>query len=356
MQQLEILSDTAQNTLCQLIETAQHIVVCCHKSPDGDAIGSSLAWADFLRSRGKEVQTVIPDAFPDFLKWLPGTERLLRYDKQRERAEEAFAKADLVFCLDFNAAGRVDEMQTPLEASPARRVMIDHHLNPTLAAELAVSMPQMSSTSEMIFRIVWQLGGFEAMTRQAAIAIYCGMMTDTGGFTYNSTRPEIYTIIGHLLTKGFDKDKIYRNVYHNYSSWAIRFRGYIMSQKLNVIADFNASYFCITRQDMRRFHFNKGDAEGLVNEPLRIRGQRLVISLREDTDKDRLILVSLRSVDDFPCNEMAERFFNGGGHRNASGGKLFCTIEEAETVVRDAILAFADRLKKPATESIEKNV
>ena len=215
MQQLEILSDTAQNTLCQLIETAQHIVVCCHKSPDGDAIGSSLAWADFLRSRGKEVQTEIPDAFPDFLKWLPGAERLLRYDKQRERAEEAFAKADLVFCLDFNAAGRVDEMQTPLEASAARRVMIDHHLNPTLAAELAVSMPQMSSTSEMIFRIVWQLGGFEAMTRQAAIAIYCGMMTDTGGFTYNSTRPEIYTIIGHLLTKGFDKDKIYRNVYHN---------------------------------------------------------------------------------------------------------------------------------------------
>ena len=129
-----------------------------------------------------------------------------------------------------------------------------------------------------------------------------------------------------------------------------------MSQKLNVIADFNASYFCITRQDMRRFHFNKGDAEGLVNEPLRIRGQRLVISLREETDKDRLILVSLRSVDDFPCNEMAERFFNGGGHRNASGGKLFCTIDEAETVVRDAILAFADRLKKPAAESIEKNV
>ena len=343
MQQLEILSDTAQNTLCQLIETAQHIVVCCHKSPDGDAIGSSLAWADFLRSRDKEVQPVIPDAFPDFLKWLPGTERLLRYDKQRERAEEAFAKADLVFCLDFNAAGRVDEMQTPLEASPARRVMIDHHLNPTLAAELAVSMPQMSSTSEMIFRIVWQLGGFEAMTRQAAIAIYCGMMTDTGAFTYNSSRPEVYQVISLLLERGIDKDKIYRNVYNNYSVDRLRLEGYILHDKLQFYANNRASIFTLTREEMQRFHFKRGDAEGIVNMPLQVKGMRLSISLREDTERD-VIRVSLRSVDDFPCNKMAQTFFNGGGHLNASGGELACSLADAIKKAEEAIEAFSDLL------------
>ena len=269
----------------------------------------------------------------------------MRYDKHTAVCNARIAEADLIFCLDFNATNRVDDMQQALEAATAQRVVFDHHLNPQIDARLLVSLPQMSSTCEIVFRIVWQLGGFEMFSRQAAIAVYCGMMTDTGGFTYNSTRPEIYVIIGHLLTKGFDKDKIYRNVYNNYSSWAIRFRGYLMSQKLNVLNELNASYFCITRQDMKNFHFVKGDAEGLVNEPLRIKGQKLVISLREDTDKDNLILVSLRSVDDFPCNEVAERFFNGGGHLNASGGKLFCSMDEAERVVRDAIMAYADRLR-----------
>ena len=302
--QLEILSQSDSNTLNGLIQAANNIVICCHKSPDGDAIGSSLAWAEYLRQVGKEPLIIVPDAFPDFLRWLPGVEEVMRYDKHTAVCKERIAEADLM-----------------------------------------VSLPQMSSTCEIVFRIVWQLGGFEMFSRQAAIAVYCGMMTDTGGFTYNSTRPEIYVIIGHLLTKGFDKDKVYRNVYNNYSSWAIRFRGYLMSQKLNVLNELNASYFCITRQDMKNFHFVKGDAEGLVNEPLRIKGQKLVISLREDTDKDNLILVSLRSVDDFPCNEMAERFFNGGGHLNASGGKLFCSMSEAERVVRDAIMAYSGRLR-----------
>ncbi|OFQ08114.1 exopolyphosphatase [Prevotella sp. HMSC073D09] len=343
--QLEILSQSDSNTLNGLIQVANNIVICCHKSPDGDAIGSSLAWAEYLRQVGKKPLIIVPDAFPDFLKWLPGVEKVMRYDKHTAICKERIAEADLIFCLDFNATNRVDDMQHALETATAQRVVFDHHLNPQMDACLMVSLPQMSSTCEIVFRIVWQLGGFEMFSRQAAIAVYCGMMTDTGGFTYNSTRPEIYVIIGHLLTKGFDKDKVYRNVYNNYSSWAIRFRGYLMSQKLNVLNELNASYFCITRQDMKNFHFVKGDAEGLVNEPLRIKGQKLVISLREDTDKDNLILVSLRSVDDFPCNEMAERFFNGGGHLNASGGKLFCSMSEAERVVRDAIMAYSGRLR-----------
>ena len=248
--------------------------------------------------------------------------------------------ADLIFCLDFNEPSRVDEMQASLEASPARKVMIDHHLNPQMDTALTVSHPDLCSTSELVFRIVWQLGAFDAMPKTWAVAIYCGMMTDTGGFTFNSSRAEIFFIIGQLLTKHIDKDKIFRKVYNNYSSWAIRMRGYVMCHKLNVFDDRHAAYFAISRKDMRDFHFLKGDAEGLVNEPLRIKGMRLSISLREDDRKPNLVWVSLRSVDDFPCNRMAERYFNGGGHLNASGGRLLCSLDEAERITRQAIAEF----------------
>lgn len=343
---IELLTEAEIASLNELINSSNKIIICCHKSPDGDALGSSLAWCDYLTERGKQPCVVVPDAFPDFLRWLPGTERIVRFDKHTDKAKELFDNADLVFCLDFNGTDRVDEMRDTLEATQAKKVMIDHHLDPHMKTALTVSHPDMSSTSELVFRIIWQLGGFDAMTKKCAACIYCGMMTDTGGFTYNSTQPEIYFIISQLLTKGIDKDRIYRNVFNNYSPWAIRLRGYLMSQKLNVFNDLHAAYFSISRRDMRDFHFIKGDAEGLVNEPLKIKGLKLSVSLREDDRRDNLIWVSLRSVDDFPCNKVAAEFFNGGGHLNASGGRLQCSLEEAENTVRRAFAYYENILKK----------
>lgn len=337
---INIFTEQQLAQLSQLISAARHIIICCHKSPDGDAIGSSLGWAEYLRTAGKEPAVIVPDAFPDFLQWMPNTDRIIRYDKHKERADALFAEADLVFCLDFNVTSRVAFMQEALDSSPAQKVMFDHHLSPDMETALSFSLPQLSSTSELVFRLVWQLGAFDAMTNHFAVPIYCGMMTDTGGFTYNSSSCEIYYIISQLLTKGINKDKIYRNVYNNYSDWCIRLRGYLMYRKLNVFKAEHASYFSITKDEMLRFHFNKGDAEGLVNEPLRIRGMRLSISLREDTEKANVVWVSLRSVDNFYCNKLAERFFNGGGHPNASGGCLKCSMEEAEKITRQAIVAF----------------
>lgn len=344
---IELLSEAEIATLKENIDNSNRIVICCHKSPDGDALGSSLAWAEYLRTQGKEPDIIVPDAYPDFLQWLPGSDRIIRYDKHAaDKADEMLQKADLIFCLDFNGTNRVDEMKYALEQSPAHKIMIDHHLDPSMDTVLTVSHPQMSSTSELVFRIIWQLGGFEEMSRKCAVYIYCGMMTDTGGFTYNSNQPEIFFIVSQLLTKGIDKDKIYRNVFNNFSPWAIRLRGYLMSQKLNIFNDLHAAYFTISRRDMRDFHFIKGDAEGLVNEPLKIKGMRLSISLREDDRRDNTIWVSLRSVDDFPCNLVASEFFNGGGHLNASGGRLHCTLDEAERVVRRAFAHYEDLLTK----------
>ena len=342
---IDIIPQDQLARLSQLISDAETILITCHKSPDGDAIGSSLGLADYLRHLGKEPIVIVPDQYPDFLMWLPNTEKIIRYDKQRDKADLLFKIADLIFCLDYNASSRVDEMEQSLVGSPATRVLIDHHLNPDVPADFIISEPEASSTCELVFRLVWQMGAFPILAKQFAVPIYCGMMTDTGGFTYNSSRPEIYFIISELLTKRIDKDKIYRNVYHNYSESRIRLMGYVMYEKLVYMPEYNAAFYTLTKDELKRFHFVKGDAEGLVNIPQQIKGLRLSISLREDTEKDNIIWISLRSVDNFPCNLMAEEFFNGGGHLNASGGRLNCSMDEAVKIVRNAIIAYANKLK-----------
>lgn len=343
---IDILTNDQVAQLSHLISDATNIIITCHKSPDGDAIGASLGWAEYLRSLGKEPTVMVPDQYPDFLSWMPNTEKIVRYDKHREKCDMLFKIADLIFCLDYNTPSRVDEMEPALINSPAPKVLIDHHLAPDVPAVLSISYPELSSTCELVFRIVWQMDGFKQLSKQFAIPIYCGMMTDTGGFLFNSTRCEIYFIIGELLTKHIDKDRIYRNVYHNYSEDRIRLMGYVMYEKLVYLAQSHAAYYTLTREEQKRFHFIKGDAEGLVNIPQQIKGLKLSISLREDTDKKNLVWVSLRSVDDFPCNKMAEEFFNGGGHLNASGGRINGTMEDAIATVNRAISAYDALLKK----------
>ncbi len=336
-----IITEGECSQLHSLIANAEALVLCCHTNPDGDAMGSMLGLAEILRLMGKKPLMVVPDQFPDFLHWLPNSEKIVRYDKRKEYVDTVLRIADVVFCLDFNTISRTNEMAEALAKTKAKKVLIDHHLNPDIDnLALCISHPEMSSTCEIVFRIAWQMEIFQRLSRQFAVPIYCGMMTDTGGFTFNSNSPEIFYIVSQLLKKKIDKDKIYRNVYHNYSEHRMRLVGHVLCNKLVIDAERHASYFTLTREDLQRFHFIKGDAEGIVNMPLQIKGMKLSISLREDRDKENLVWISLRSVDDFPCNIMAERFFNGGGHLNASGGKLYTSIEEAEKVVKDAIAAF----------------
>ena len=340
-----IISQEQEQLLRQLIDENDTIVCTCHQNPDGDALGACLAWAEYLKAVfGKAPQVIVPDQYPDYLHWLPNSDKIIRYDKHREGCDWTLQHAGLVFCLDFNTTRRVDQMQEALDSSPARKVLIDHHLDPDVPAVLTVSEPDASSTCELVFRLVWQMGGFEQLSKHFAVPVYCGMMTDTGAFTYNSDSCDVYFIISQLLTKHINKDRIYRNVYHNFSENRLRLMGYVMYQSLVVDQRRHASYFTLTRSVLKRFHFVKGDAEGLVNMPLQIKGHRLSISLREDTEKDNLIWVSLRSVDQFPCNKMAAQFFNGGGHLNASGGRLLCSMEQAIKIVEQAFQAFEAEL------------
>lgn len=344
--ELNLLTQAEVNQLKEVLAAATKIVICAHRSPDGDAIGSSLAWKHYLNQLGKtNVKVCMPDATPDFLHWLPGNNSVIRYDRRQAEVTKAFQEADLVCCLDFNQNHRVDAMQGLLDNYKGARLLIDHHLDPDTRNTMTISHPEMSSTCEIVFRLIHQLGGYDTMTKQTADCIYCGMMTDTGGFTYNSSEPEIFYIIGLLLQKGINKDEIFNRVFHTLSTNALRLRAHIILNKMKVIEELHASYYTVTKREMEQFHFIKGDMEGLVNIPQQMKGLKLSISLREDTEKPNTVLVSLRSGNGFHCQPMATLFFNGGGHADASGGKLHCSIDEAEQVALKAILHYKEELQ-----------
>ena len=324
-------------------EKADKLVIVSHVSPDGDAIGSSLGLYHFLLSQDKTVHVIVPNAFPDFLKWMPGAKDIIQYNRYKDFADKLINEADVLCVLDLNALSRLDDMQDVVRNSPARKLLVDHHLYPEDFARITISHPHISSTSELVFRLICQLGNFSDISKEGAECIYTGMMTDTGAFTYNSNDREIYLIIGEPLSKGIDKDEIYRNVYNNNSESRLRLQGYVLCDKMQIFPEFRAALITLSREEQKRFHYMKGDTEGLVNIPLSIKDVCFSVFLREDTEKD-MIKISLRSVGTFPCNQVATEFFNGGGHLNASGGEYYGTLEEAVELYKQALVKYEDLL------------
>lgn len=293
---------------------------------------------------GKEATVVTPNRFPDFLQWMPGADSILRLDEQAVEAMQAVAEADLFFIVDLNTHSRLMELEPYVMQNPAPKIMIDHHLNPDGFCQLTVSRPEMCATCEVLCHIINILGEWEQVTTDEATCLYAGMMTDTGAFTYASARGEVYECISHLLNRGIDKDRIYRNVFFTASPQRMKLMGYMLYVKMTLTHKKHASIMTLTNAERHRFGIKNGDTEGFVNLPLQILGVKLSVFLSEDTEHEGRIRVSLRSVDDFPCNEMSEQFFNGGGHHNASGGHLFCSMDEAVRITQKAINAFGDKL------------
>ena len=339
----KVISQANVDHVEKWFERADKIVIVSHVSPDGDAIGSSLGLWHFLNSQDKTVHVIVPNAFPDFLKWMPGAKEIIQYNRYKEFADKLIMEADVICCLDFNVLSRIDEMEEIVRVSPGRKMMVDHHLYPGDFARIVISHPQISSTSELVFRLICQLGNFSDITKEAAECIYTGMMTDTGGFTYNSNDREIYLIIGELLSKGIDKDEIYRNVFNTHSEGRLRLMGYVLYEKMQVFPLFNSALITLSREEQQKFQYKKGDTEGFVNMPLSMKDICFSVFLREDTEKD-MIKVSLRSVGTFPCNQVAADFFNGGGHLNASGGEFYGPMEEAVALFKQALVKYEDLL------------
>ncbi len=339
----KIISQAKIDKVKTYFEKGENFVIVSHVSPDGDAIGSSLGLYHFLTGMEKNVHVIVPNAFPDFLRWMSGAKDIIRYDKYAEFADKLIAEADVICCLDFNALSRIDAMGKAVGESPARKVMIDHHLYPEDFCRVTISHPEITSTCELIFRLICRLGCFEDITREGAECIYAGMMTDTGGFTYASNSREIYFIISELLSKGIDKDEIYRKTFNTYSEDRLRLMGYVLYEKMQVLPQFRSSVIWLTRKEQDRFHCVKGDTEGFVNMPLQMKDVIFSAFFREDAEK-KMIKVSLRSVGDFPCNLVASEFFGGGGHKNASGGEFYGTMDECLETFKRAIIKFEDQL------------
>lgn len=329
----------------KLFDEADRVVIVSHVSPDGDALGSSLGLYHFLEMQGKTVHVIVPNAFPDFLRWMPGAKDIVRYDKYAEFAEQLISQANLICCLDFNVLSRIDAVANPVKEAKCKKLMVDHHLNPDPFCDVAISHPEISSTSELIFRLICRMGYFEDITLECAQCIYTGMMTDTGGFTYNSNNREIYFIISELLSKGIDKDDIYRKVFNTYSEGRLRLMGYVLYEKMQVFPQFRSALICLDKEDLLKFKCAKGDTEGFVNMPLQMKGINFSVFLREDTEK-KMIKVSLRSVGAFPCNQVAAEFFNGGGHLNASGGEFYGMMDDAIELFKQALVKYEDLLLK----------
>ena len=339
----KIISQANVDHVEKWFERAEKIVIVSHVSPDGDAIGSSLGLYHFLDALDKTVNVIVPNSFPAFLKWMPGADEIVIYDKYKDFADKLIQEADVICCLDFNVLSRIDEMEDAVKNSPARKLLVDHHLNPGDFCRITISHPGISSTSELVFRLICQLGCFGDITKEGAECIYTGMMTDTGGFTYNSNNREIYLIIGELLSKGVDKDEIYRKVFNTHSEGRLRLMGYVLYEKMQVFPAYRSALIALTREEQGRFQYAKGDTEGFVNIPLSMKDVDFSVFLREDTEKD-MIKVSLRSVGDFPCNKVAAEFFNGGGHLNASGGEFYGPMEEAVELFKQALDKFESLL------------
>ena len=323
------------------IENADNIVIITHVGPDGDAMGASLGLWHFLMTIEKTPQVIVPTPFPNFLAWMPGANKTLVYKFDKEKADEHIQKADLIFLLDFNAASRMDKMADAVLASKARKVMIDHHLQPENIANIIISYPEISSTSELIFRLICRMGHFSDINLGCAECVYTGMMTDTGGFTYNSNHEEIYSIIYELIKLGVDKDDIYRRVYNTFSADRMRLMGYCLYKKMKIYPEYQAALITLTQRELHEFNYDNGDAEGFVNIPLSIQGINFTVFMREDPDK---IKVSLRSQGSFPTNKFAAEVFGGGGHLNASGGESFTSLDEAVRKFEEALPLYTEFL------------
>lgn len=334
----------------QLIESARNIVITCHVRPDGDAIGSTLGLAHLLAPLGKSVRVVTPDQPPRSLAFLPGFKELVPFTKYPDYARRLLAECDLLICCDFNKLSRVDSLQPEIEAVKAPKVLVDHHQEPDDFTSVAFSFPSMSSTCELAFRLAAALGLYGDMNRDAATCLCTGLITDTRNLSVNCSDPEIYLVLMKLIDKGADKTRIVKEALDTMTLDSLRLQSYAVSEKLEMLEGDRVALITLSAPELERFRYERGDTEGLVNEPLRVNGVIASFFLREDSD---CVKVSARSVGSFPVSRVCADLYGGGGHLQAAGGEYKGTLEECRALLLENIPDYAPMLKK-AREELSK--
>ncbi len=311
--------------LSLITEAPKQVVIVSHTNPDGDAIGSSLAWAEVLEGLGHTVTCIVPNRPPYFLSWMPRINEVVIFKQAEEQAREAIERAELLFCLDFNAISRLEILSDTIAANQtARRILIDHHLSPEEGFELLFSYPEASSTCYLVYELIVALFGTERLTRRMAELLYVGMMTDTGNFAFSHLTPELFRAVAVLLETGIVIPEIHNRVYNSYTAGRARLFGYVINRKMELIANGHVAYMSLKEHEMRRFGFQQGDSEGFVNYPLTIKKVKMSAMFIE---QHNFIRISLRSRGNIDVNLFARKYFEGGGHKNAAGGKSYDSME-----------------------------
>ncbi len=313
--------------LQQKIDAAQHIVISTHVSPDGDAIGSTLALWHYLKSIGKNVTIIVPNDFPHFLKWLPNVSEIVIYEKNKEETKAISEQADLYFCLDYNEPHRTAMFKDVLNASTAFKVLIDHHLGEPTWQDMNLCVVGASSTCELVYDTIVALANEDAIDYNIAQCLYTGLLTDTGNFQYSATSPKVHRIAAVLLEKGVQPDIINNHINNSFNEDRLKFFGFCISKKMVILKDKKVAYMFLSKKEINKYNIGIGGTEGLVNEPMKIEGVDVSILFKQDREK---IKISFRSKRDIDISKFASTYFEGGGHKNASGGVSYLTIEETE--------------------------
>ena len=298
-----------------------------HLKPDADAMGSSLALFHFLGQFGHKIDVISPTNWADWLKWMPGSNTVLDYEYNTEKAVKALEEADWIFCLDFNTLGRTRQMAVKLKKTPIVKILIDHHQEPSVDDfTFGNSDPGKSSTAEMVYDFVVASGHAKMINTQMAACLYAGVMTDTGSFRFASATASVHRMVAVLKDVGLNHTKIHEELFDNFLENRLRFFGHVLQNRMDIFYEYNAAMISIPWKDLVKFEIKTGDTEGLVNYPLTIKGIKLVALI---VDRDEEIKCSFRSKDEFDVNKFARKYFEGGGHFNAAGGRSSGTLEQA---------------------------
>lgn len=333
-----ITTETVEKTL----SSPKQIVITTHHKPDGDALGSALAMYHWLKPKGHNVRVIVPSDFPNFLDWMPGRDEISIYPADREGNNQFIADAEVIFCLDFNALSRIHLMEDTVAASSALKIMIDHHLDPQGFDDYRHWDSKASATAELVYDFIANtMGEPETITSKMADCLYTGIMTDTGSFRYSNTSSDVHRTVADLIDRGARHWKIHEYIFNSATENRLKFLGYCLLHRLEVLPEFNTAFFSVSTDDLARFNVGTGDTEGLVNYALSLNGIRLAALI---IDRVELVKLSLRSLGDFPCNEVCREHFNGGGHRNASGGNSSLSLEETVTHFKSILPIYKERL------------
>ena len=303
----------------QLLAKPKKIVIVTHKNPDGDAIGSTLGLYHYLKLYNHDVVVITPNDYPEFLKWTPGEDSILKYNENTKKATELIQQAELIFTLDFNTLHRTGNMESVLTDSNAIKIMIDHHQQPDDYAKYIYSDATMCSTAQMVYHFIEMLDDVNAINSEIATCLYLGIMTDTGSFRFPSTSSTTHRVIANLIDKGAKNADIYNNVYDNNSFNKLQLLGCALNN-LKLLEAFNTAYISLSQNELNAHDYKKGDTEGIVNYALSLKDVIFAVIFIEHK-KEGIIKISLRSKDGFDVNEFARNHFNGGGHTNAAGGR-----------------------------------